>query len=280
MAVPEKMREDRRADPVRRLGTPGRSLSPRGGLLHPEGGGLDHPAPICPSTAATTYGLVTPAATRRGAPAPPLLRGRTALVRRGKRASFAAYGTSPRHQSTPTAVSTTPRSPASRWRKCASWWWTARNSRCATPRAARTSPFGTAADHRRARRRGQPMFTTQLLSQIIRFTAIPAGLHGQLPGAQPAGLPRPAAAVPQPAQHRAQPDPRSMLNDMTERNLDMWKTLQQGSSMPRRAWSSPRPAARAELPPPLARGTPPRVPCPPGGQQRQDGCVDSPARPA
>ena len=77
--------------------------------------------------------------------------------------------------------------------------------------------------------RGQPMFTTQLLSQIIRFYG------DSLQGFMGSYLERSLQVfLDQQQQFRSQLNtvlgqtPWSMLNDMTERNLDMWKTLQQG----------------------------------------------------
>ena len=77
--------------------------------------------------------------------------------------------------------------------------------------------------------RGQPMFTTQLLSQIIRFYG------DSLQGFMGSYLERSLQVfLDQQQQFRSQLNtvlgqtPWSMLNDMTERDLDMWKTLQQG----------------------------------------------------
>jgi len=77
--------------------------------------------------------------------------------------------------------------------------------------------------------RGQPMFTTQLLSQVIRFYG------DSLQGFMGSYLERSLQVfLDQQQQFRSQLNtvmgqtPWSMLNDMTERNLDMWKSLQQG----------------------------------------------------
>ena len=77
--------------------------------------------------------------------------------------------------------------------------------------------------------RGQPMFTTNMLSQIIRFYG------DSLQGFMGSYLERSLQVfLDQQQQFRSQLNtvlgqtPWSMLNDMTERNLDMWKTLQQG----------------------------------------------------
>ena len=76
---------------------------------------------------------------------------------------------------------------------------------------------------------GQPMFTTQLLSQVIRFYG------DSLQGFMGSYLERSLQVfLDQQQQFRSQLNtvmgqtPWSMLNDMTERNLDMWKSLQQG----------------------------------------------------
>ncbi len=54
---------------------------------------------------------------------------------------------------------------------------------------------------------GQPMFTTQLLSQVIRFYGDSMqGFMGSLPRKKPADLPRPAAEIPQPVEQHPRPD--------------------------------------------------------------------------
>lgn len=82
------------------------------------------------------------------------------------------------------------------------------------------------ADHEE---RGQPMFTTQLLSQVIRFYG--DSLQGFMGGYLERSL---QVFLDQQQQFRSQLNtmlgqtPWSMLNDLTERNMDMWKSLQQG----------------------------------------------------
>ncbi|MEZ5461542.1 polyhydroxyalkanoate synthesis repressor PhaR [Dokdonella sp.] len=77
--------------------------------------------------------------------------------------------------------------------------------------------------------RGQPMFTTQLLSQVIRFYG--DSLQGFMGSYLEKSL---QAFLDQQQQFRSQLNniigrtPWSMLNDMTERNMDVWKSVQQG----------------------------------------------------
>lgn len=77
--------------------------------------------------------------------------------------------------------------------------------------------------------RGQPMFTTQLLSQVIRFYG--DSLQGFMGSYLEKSL---QVFLDQQTQFRSQLNnimgrtPWSMLNDMTERNMDVWKSLQQG----------------------------------------------------
>lgn len=77
--------------------------------------------------------------------------------------------------------------------------------------------------------RGQPMFTTKLLSQIIRFYG--DSLQGFMGGYLERSL---QIFLDQQEQFRGQlhnilgQTPWSMLNDLTERNMDLWKSLQQG----------------------------------------------------
>ena len=77
--------------------------------------------------------------------------------------------------------------------------------------------------------RGQPMFTTQLLSQVIRFYG--DSLQGFMGGYLERSL---QVFLDQQQQFRSQLNtmmgqtPWSMLNDLTERNMDMGKSLQQG----------------------------------------------------
>ena len=75
--------------------------------------------------------------------------------------------------------------------------------------------------------RGQPMFSTNLLSQIIRFYG------DSLQGFMGSYLERSLDTfLEQSQQFRSQLNniigqtPWSMLNDMTERNLDLWKSMQ------------------------------------------------------
>lgn len=75
--------------------------------------------------------------------------------------------------------------------------------------------------------KGQPMFSTQLLSQIIRFYG--DSLQGFMSGYLERSL---QTFLEQSQQFRTQLNsmigqtPWNMLNDMTERNLDIWKTMQ------------------------------------------------------
>jgi polyhydroxyalkanoate synthesis regulator protein len=77
--------------------------------------------------------------------------------------------------------------------------------------------------------RGQPMFTTRLLSQMIRFYG--DSLQGLMGGYLERSL---QVFLDQQQQFRSQLNsmlgqtPWSMMNDLTERNMDLWKSLQQG----------------------------------------------------
>jgi polyhydroxyalkanoate synthesis repressor PhaR len=77
--------------------------------------------------------------------------------------------------------------------------------------------------------RGEPMFTTKLLSQVIRFYG--DSLQGFMGGYLERSL---QVFVDQQQQFRSQLNniigqtPWSMLNDLTERNMELWKSLQQG----------------------------------------------------
>ena len=77
--------------------------------------------------------------------------------------------------------------------------------------------------------RGSPMFTTNLLSQIIRFYG--DSLQGFMGSYLEKSL---QIFLDQQQQFRSQLNnilgqtPWSMLNDLTERNMDLWKSLQQG----------------------------------------------------
>ncbi|HET9032277.1 MAG TPA: polyhydroxyalkanoate synthesis repressor PhaR [Dokdonella sp.] len=77
--------------------------------------------------------------------------------------------------------------------------------------------------------RGEPMFTTELLSQVIRFYG--DSLQGFMGSYLEKSL---QVFLDQQQQFRSQLNnimgrtPWSMLNDMTERNMDAWKSMQQG----------------------------------------------------
>ncbi|MCX7556461.1 polyhydroxyalkanoate synthesis repressor PhaR [Xanthomonadaceae bacterium JHOS43] len=83
--------------------------------------------------------------------------------------------------------------------------------------------------------RGQPIFSTELLTQIIRFYG--DALQGFMGNYLERSM---QLFLDQQTQFRSQlsnlmgQTPWSMLNQLTERNLDMWKSLQQGliSSIP------------------------------------------------
>lgn len=76
---------------------------------------------------------------------------------------------------------------------------------------------------------GQPMFTTQLLSQVIRFYG--DSMQGFMGSYLEKSL---QIFLDQQTKFRSQLNnilgqtPWSMLNDMTERNLDLWKSVQEG----------------------------------------------------
>jgi polyhydroxyalkanoate synthesis repressor PhaR len=82
---------------------------------------------------------------------------------------------------------------------------------------------------------GQPIFSAQLLSQIIRFygDAMQGFVGGYLESSLKVFLDQ---------QHKFRDQlnsllgqtPWSMLNEITERNLDLWKTLQTGGNAPAR----------------------------------------------
>ncbi|MCI1709366.1 MAG: polyhydroxyalkanoate synthesis repressor PhaR [Chiayiivirga sp.] len=91
--------------------------------------------------------------------------------------------------------------------------------------------------------RGQPMFSTQLLTQIIRFYG------DSLQGFMGSYLERSMQLfLDQQSQFRSQLNnllgqtPWSMLNSLSERNLDMWKNFQQGllNSVPKGAEPKPK----------------------------------------
>lgn len=85
---------------------------------------------------------------------------------------------------------------------------------------------------------GQPMFSTNLLSQVIRFYG--DSLQGFMGSYLEKSL---QTFLEQSQQFRSQlnsligQSPWSMLNDMTERNLEIWKTMQarmmQGAAPPK-----------------------------------------------
>ncbi len=94
--------------------------------------------------------------------------------------------------------------------------------------------------------RGQPMFSTTLLSQVIRFYG------DSLQGFMGSYLERSAQTfLDQSHQFRSQlnnligQSPWTMLNELTERNLDVWKTMQarmlQGTPPPK---ASDKPAPK------------------------------------
>ncbi|MFN7551373.1 MAG: polyhydroxyalkanoate synthesis repressor PhaR [Pseudomonadota bacterium] len=93
---------------------------------------------------------------------------------------------------------------------------------------------------------GQPMFSTTLLSQVIRFYG--DSLQGFMGSYLEKSL---QTFLDQSQQFRSQlnsligQSPWTMLNDMTERNLEMWKSMQarmiQGASVPK---AQERPAAK------------------------------------
>ena len=96
--------------------------------------------------------------------------------------------------------------------------------------------------------RGQPMFSTQLLTQIIRFYG------DSLQGFMGSYLERSMQLfLEQQTQFRSQLNnllgqtPWTMLNSLTERNMDLWKSFQQGllNNLP----AAP-PGAKPKTPPP------------------------------
>jgi polyhydroxyalkanoate synthesis repressor PhaR len=108
--------------------------------------------------------------------------------------------------------------------------------------------------------KGNPMFSTQLLSQVIRFYG------DSLQGFMGSYLERSMQLfLDQQHQFRNQLNnllgktPFSMLNQLTERNLDLWKSFQEGMLRPGAGKPGERPedpAAPSEKsePPPAARG--------------------------
>ena len=102
---------------------------------------------------------------------------------------------------------------------------------------------------------GQPMLSTQLLSQLIRFYG--DSLQGFMGNYLERSM---QLFLDQQSQFRSQlsnlmgQTPWSMLNQLTERNLDMWKSFQQGlvNSLPADQSRAARPAGAKEAP---AKGT-------------------------
>lgn len=96
--------------------------------------------------------------------------------------------------------------------------------------------------------RGQPMFSTRMLSQIIRFYG--DSLQGFMGGYLERSLQN---FLDQSQQFRSQmsglvgQNPWQMVNDLTERNLEIWKSLQtQMMSAPPRGPASPNPTRPAK----------------------------------
>ncbi len=91
---------------------------------------------------------------------------------------------------------------------------------------------------------GQPMFSANLLSQIIRFYG--DSMQGFVGGYLENSL---KIFLDQQHKFRAQLNemlgqtPWSMLNEMTERNIDLWKSLQRGFFEANAAAVSPKAAA-------------------------------------
>lgn len=89
---------------------------------------------------------------------------------------------------------------------------------------------------------GQPIFSTQLLSQIIRFygDAMQGFVGGYLENSLKVFLEQ---------QHKFRDQlnnllgqtPWSMLNEITERNIDLWKSLQTGGANPAKPSSAAEP---------------------------------------
>lgn len=102
---------------------------------------------------------------------------------------------------------------------------------------------------------GQPMFTTQLLSQVIRFYG--DSMQGFMGSYLEKSL---QIFLDQQQKFRSQLNnilgqtPWSMLNDMTERNMDLWKSVQEGF-LNAAAGSAPGPAAKGAPPPNKGPGT-------------------------
>ncbi len=99
--------------------------------------------------------------------------------------------------------------------------------------------------------KGQPIFSTELLTQIIRFYG--DALQGFMGNYLERSM---QLFLDQQSQFRSQltnlmgQTPWSMLNQLTERNLDIWKNLQQGlvGSIPADATRNPAPKATGKKP--------------------------------
>ena len=97
--------------------------------------------------------------------------------------------------------------------------------------------------------RGQPMFSTQLLTQIIRFYG--DSLQGFMGSYLEKSM---ETFLEQQTQFRSQLNnllgqtPWTMLNQLTERNMDLWKSFQQGL-----IGSIPTPGAAPKTPPKTSR---------------------------
>jgi polyhydroxyalkanoate synthesis repressor PhaR len=93
---------------------------------------------------------------------------------------------------------------------------------------------------------GQPMFSANLLSQIIRFYG--DSMQGFVGGYLENSL---QIFLDQQHKFRAQLNemlgqtPWSMLNEMTERNIDLWKSLQRGFLEGNAAGAAPKSSAEA-----------------------------------
>ncbi|MGN6313247.1 MAG: polyhydroxyalkanoate synthesis repressor PhaR [Rhodanobacteraceae bacterium] len=96
---------------------------------------------------------------------------------------------------------------------------------------------------------GQPMFSANLLSQIIRFYG--DSMQGFVGGYLENSL---QIFLDQQHKFRAQLNemlgqtPWSMLNEMTERNIDLWKSLQRGFLEANAPGAAPKPSAGGKKP--------------------------------
>ena len=156
-------------------------------------------------------------------PARKLLRSKANWCAAAYSASVAAWHNCAPSRSTRTVVSTTPRSRAtSRSKRCASWSldneeFEVRDAKTGED-LTRSVLLQIISEHEE---RGQPMFTTQLLSQIIRFYG--DSLQGFMGSYLEKSL---QVFLDQQQQFRSQLNnmlgqtPWSMLNDLTERNMD------------------------------------------------------------